>query len=139
MNVKINMNDEKMVETSLPALAGSEKQIKWAEEIRAKFIKDTAEPLDKWQSKQIAKGNLIHGSIELYGAKLAEVVARELLEEDSASFWINNRSWIASLVMHQLNGNMTETIHGNYALTQMFGSEYIANMKLEAAQLSGRI
>jgi hypothetical protein len=133
------MNDEQMVKTSLPALSGSEKQIKWAEEIRAKFIKDTAEPLALWQGKQIAKGNLIHGSIELYGAKLAEIVTRELLEEGSATFWINNRSWIASLVMHQINGNMTETIHGNYALLQMFGSEYTANMKLEAAKLSGRI
>jgi hypothetical protein len=69
-------------------LRGSEKQIQWAEKIRAKWVEEGHEKIEK---------NLIDAIIPVtkpeYQEKVAEIV-ENIKNIDSAKWWIDNRSYL---------------------------------------------
>ena len=67
----------------LPALTGSEKQIAWAEQIRAQAVKAITEYADRQRTAPNAPENAI---------RALEIATQEIFANTSASFYINNRN-----------------------------------------------
>jgi hypothetical protein len=69
----------KLTINNLPELTGSEKQIKWAESLRAKFIDQANAMLEKHPSPAASEKRFI------------DAVAKVLDDQTTAAWWIDSR------------------------------------------------
>ena len=69
----------KLIVNDLPELTGSEKQIKWAESMRAKFIDQANAMLEKHPSPAASEKRFI------------DAVAKVLDDQTTAAWWIDSR------------------------------------------------
>ena len=87
------MEEKKLIDINeLPALTGTEKQIKWANDIREKMIVKTDEFIKSLSSEIESKNG--YEAWRQQKLKFVALVAKtkvQMLEEESAAFWIDKR------------------------------------------------
>lgn len=69
-------------------LTGSEKQIKWAEDIRKKFIEEVGNATEEDCKAELEES----GDLEDLNYSFVKKTIKTILIQNEASFWIRNRS-----------------------------------------------
>ena len=104
-------------ELDLPKLKGTERQIKWGEDIRADFVKDYALYLKYVTGmSEKEKAKIVNEAFKYYGYKgeTVEQLIREAFDKEikntSAKYWIDSRDITGRVRMHRIEDNYLESL-----------------------------